>query len=177
MQPNKERDNPIPVMDVQRPATRPVAPSPTPTLGARPTVFTPSRQQTRPATMEYTRPRSGSTEAPFSQTPQTGVETPSLKPKKSKKGLVIGVFALLFVALAGFGGYYFFVINKKPVKDAIQSTPAPEVKPAEVTDSAKIQATPEGVDKAVQEIDKQLDSQNDAQDFSADDVSDNGLGL
>ena len=95
MQPNKEQNNVTPVMDIQRPTQTPPSPQ------ARPTsVFTPSSQQTRPATMEYTCPRMDtSTVRSISTISQQDIAMN--KPKKSKKGLIISLFVLLFVGLSG----------------------------------------------------------------------------
>lgn len=159
-------------MDIQRPNTTPPSPQP---LDRKPTVFTPNGQQTRPATMEYTRPRPDTTQPTYSQTPSPEQQAPVSKPKKSKKGLVFGVFMLLFVGLIGTGTYYYLAIYKKPAVVAPQ--PAPETKQPESADSTSVQATPEGVDKTTQDIDQQLNSQNDTQDFAPNDVNDSSLGL
>lgn len=173
MQPNKEQNNVTPVMDIQRPSQTSSSSQPRPT-----TVFTPSSQQTRPATMEYTRPRAD-TQNSFDQSPQISQQDISVnKPKKSKKGLIIGLFVVLFIGLSGAGAaYYYMAIYKKPAPQA-QPQPVAETQPTETTaDSTTVQATPDGVDQTVEDIDQQLNSQNDTQDFPSNDVSDSNLGL
>ena len=172
MQPNKEQNNVTPVMDIQRPTQTPPSPQ------ARPTsVFTPSSQQTRPATMEYTRPRMDTSTA-FDQSPQISQQDIAMnKPKKSKKGLIISLFVLLFVGLSGAGAYYYMAVYRKPASQP-QPQPVAETQPTETTtDSSTVQATPDGVDQTIEEIDQQLNSQNDTQDFPSNDVSDSNLGL
>ncbi len=157
-------------MDIQRPSA-PGTPQPSPVQ--QPTVVSPSGSLSRPATMEYTRPRPEDPAAPsFTPAPQPEPMTEP-KQKKSKKGLVIGLFVTLFVGLAAAGaGYYFMVYNKSEPAPVQNETPvATEAEPA------KIEATPEGVDAATDEIDKQLNSVDDSQDFTNNDVSDDTLGL
>ncbi len=175
MQPNnKEQNNVAPVMDIQRPTQTSPSPQPRPT-----TVFTPSSQQTRPATMEYTRPRMD-TNTTFDQSPQISQQDINMnKPKKSKKGLIISLFVLLFVGLSGAGAYYYMAVYKKAASQPQpQPQPVVETQPTETTtDSSTVPATPDGVDQTVEEIDQQLNSQNDTQDFPSNDVSDSNLGL
>lgn len=170
MQPNKDENQFTPVMDVQRPSST-MPPS------RQPTVVSPSGPLGRPATMEYTRPRPDDPSTPsFAPEPQpqsTQFSAPQ-KQKKSKKGLVIAIFVVLFLGLAaaGAGYYYFALYNKSEPAPAQNAQPAP----AE-TESTAIEATPEGVDNATEQIDQQLNSLDDTQDFTNNDVSDDGLGL
>lgn len=156
-------------MDIQQP-TAPPPSSPQ----QQPQVFQPSGSFGRPATMEYTRPRPDEPSSPsFTPTPRPAqFEAP--KQKKSKKGLVIALFVILFLGLAAGGGayYYFTMYKKETVVPAQNTTPAPTE-----TESSTVEATPEGVDKATEQIDKQMNSVDDTQDFTTNDVSDDGLGL
>lgn len=170
MQPNNGDNQMRPVMDIQRPTvSAPPQPQPSPNIKA------PSGSINRPATMEYTRPRPGDPTAPsFTPTP---MQQPNLaespKPKKSKKVLIIVLFVVLFLGLTVAGaGYYFAVMNKK------EPTPAQpvETQPTD-TKSDKLEATPEGVDKSVEQIDQSLNSIDDTQDFTSNDISDPSLGM
>lgn len=159
-------------MDIQRPSS-----SVPPRSPQGPTVISPSGSLGRPATMEYTRPRPDDPSAPSftpEPQPQSGQFAAPAKQKKSKKGLIIAVFVILFLGLtaAGAGYYYFTVYNKDKAEPAQSTAPAP----AE-TESTTIEATPEGVDKATEQIDQQLNGLNDTEDFTTNDVSDDGLGL
>ena len=175
VQPNNNDNQPTtPVMDIQRPTVQ-APPQPQPTQ--QPTVISPSGSVSRPATMEYTRPRTDSTTSPsFAPVAQPFSEQTanSQKIKKSKKGLIIGVFVVLFLGLAiAGGGYYFMVYNKKTEPAPVQNTePAPAT-----TEPAVVDATPEGVDQTTEQIDQQLNSVDDTQDFTTDDVSDTSLSI
>lgn len=173
MDPNREEYSTpgTPVMDIQRPSSQPPAPQ-------GPTVIQPSNSLNRPATMEYTRPRPDDPNAPsFTPEPSQAFTPPvggsSVKPKKSKKGLVITLFILLILGLGAAGGaYYYFKVYKKPVPVPAVTTETPA--PAQ---SDSIEATPEGVDKVTDSIDQKLNGVNDTEDFKPNDVSDDGLGL
>lgn len=168
MPPNKQE--PGPVMDIQRPNTLSSAPK-------DPTVIAPANPLGRPATMEYTRPRSQDPATPNvpSQTEQRINESPfkpAPKPKKSHKGLWISLIILLFVGIGGAGAYYYFMVmnNEDPV-------PVPAATQTQTEDVTKIEATPEGVDATTESIDKSLGGLDDTADYNPDQVSDDSLGL
>ncbi len=187
MQPNNNRNNAdnqfTPVMDIQRPSSVPPA-QPTPRSNPYNATQQPTAEiNTRPATMEYTRPRPGgpanNVAAQFNSNPvmQAGMQpAPMSEQKKSKKGLVIALFlATLFLIVGGGGFYYYVAVAKKsPVADQ-QTAPVVDEKPTENT--SKIEATPEGVDKVITDLDQQMNSLDDAQDFNANDVSDDSIGV
>ncbi len=156
-------------MDVQHPTSAPPSPP------QQPTVIQPSGSYGRPATMEYTRPRPDDPSTPnFAPTPQPAQFTAPAKQKKSKKGLVLAIFIILFLGLAAGGaGYYYFAVYKEEKVVPVENTP----QPATETEPTTIEATPEGVDKATEQVDQQLNGLDDTADFTANDVSDDGLGL
>lgn len=175
MQPNNRPTRPGagPVMDIQR---------------QRPSVQQPFRGNgmSRPATMEYTRPRSNyDTSSPGVPTMPTEVSQPAAdpsllqtqpvannRPKRSKKPLVITLIVVLLLAAGAAGAYYFFMLNDDVAGPPPVSTPATvEEEPA------VIDATPEGVDRVVEIIDESLDSIDDDADFSPNDISNDSLGL
>lgn len=165
MQPSNKDNNPgSPVMDIQRPS--------------QPTVIKPAGPLGRPATREYTRPRSDNPIGDpfsFSDQPQNMSSTPQpvvSKPKRSKLPLIILVLVLL--TAAGGGAYYYFMIMKKDTAPVANTQPQPTA-PAE--DTNKIDASPDSIDKVTNEIDENLNSINDTEDFKPDDVSDDALGL
>lgn len=181
MQPSRDDNQFSPVMDVQRPV-RPQSQAPSPqqfqpqgsAVGQQPqqpnTVVS-----SRPATMEYTRPRPGELSAPsFSPEKQTE-QYVAPKTKKSKKGPVIALFIVLLLALIGGGGgyYYFAVYSDSKVTPTVVEKP----QPVEEANTSKIEATPEGVDKATEQIDQTLNSLNDTEDFKPNDLSNDNLGL
>lgn len=168
MQPNRNQNQPTPVMDIQRP-TQSSPPS---------QVISPTLD--RPATMEYTRPRTNNGNNAPNQyqnfAPQQDMSfAPTAVPKKSKKGLIITVAIVLFlIIMGGTGAYYYFAVEgKTPVAQETLPPAQTETEPSTKT----IEATPEGVDLVTAEIDKQLSTTDDTQDFSANDVSDSNLGL
>ncbi len=175
MQPNKNQGQPTPVMDIQRPSSS----------GLQPSKMSPTPINNRPATMEYTRPRTtnGSLNTPNQNVNFTPQPDPSFNPKpsteKSKAGLVITAVIILFlIVMGGSGAYYYFAVESKtPVVS--ETTPKPTEPTADEQESEPliIEATPEGVDKVTSDIDKQLNTLDDTQDFSANDVSDASLGL
>lgn len=163
-------------MDIQRPASQPAPSMQRPNA---PTVITPND---RPATMEYTRPRpTANNEVPnnkfsFSPQPDLSFESQNV-PKKSKKSLALTVFVLLFIGLAvGGGAFYYFSVYKNK-SQPVAPAPQPAATEQPTNEAQAVEATPEGVDKTTEEIDKQLNTTDDTQDFSADDVSDASLGL
>lgn len=174
MQPSsKENIQPTPVMDIQRPSQT-----------IPPSSNTSSSINSKPATMEYTRPRTtnggGMKQAQntsFSPQPDMSF-SPIDKPKKSKSGLVlIAIVISFFVIFGGVGTYYYFAVeNKKPaIKEDQQVTSEPTE--SEATDKKSVEATPEGVDSASSSIVKQINSLDDTKDFSASDIGDSNLGL
>lgn len=183
MGPNRENEplgSSSPVMDIQRPAAT-----------GQTDIVRPASSLGRPATMEYTRPRtepssfnpantptptppSRSFVPPTSQIGDTSLppEQPVVSPKKSKKGLVMGLILFLLLAGAAAGGaYYYFVMRETADPAPVATEPAP------VEETSTIEATPEGVDKTIQSIDTNLNSVDDSADFTPNDVSDDALGL
>lgn len=166
-------------MDIQSPRVS-APPRPATSSAPEPTIVRPT-VSSRPATMEYTRPRPDDPSAPRFTPDNDQAKVQQMasysqqnqKPKKSKKGLVIGLILFLLLAGGAAGGayYYFMVMNKQEA--AVVEEPAPQPAPAE----EGITATPEGVDKTIQSIDQSLNSVNDDQDYSPNDVSDDSLGL
>lgn len=177
MQPNKEQNQASgPVMDIQRPSSQP---APSVQRPSAPTVITPND---RPATMEYTRPRpTANSETPnnkFAFSPKSDLSFESQNvPKKSKKGLVLAVFVVLFIGLAAGGGAFYYFSIYKNKSQPVAPAPQPVATDQSTIEAQAVEATPEGVDKTTEEIDKQLNTTDDTQDFSADDVSDASLGL
>lgn len=175
MQPNKRQGQSTPVMDIQKPTS----------FGSQSSKISPSPINSRPATMEYTRPRNNSDNlnAPnpnVNFAPQPDVSfTPATPPKKSKAGLVITAVIILFlVIMGGSGAYYYFAVESKtPVAQEDTTTKPTETKTEQESGPLIIEATPEGVDRVTSDIDKQLNTLDDTQDFSANDVSDASLGL
>lgn len=169
-------------MDIQRPSA-PAAPPQPPRPAVLPNTQPQPTQLSRPATMEYTRPRPNSPVNPnggpvrdipsgINQTNQS--ETP--KPKKSKKGLVIGIILFFIVmTVGGFVAYYFLVLNVAEEVVTQPQTTQTEAPAEELT--PQIEATPEGVDNATNAIDQSLNSLNDDADFPADQLTDTSLGL
>ncbi len=174
MQPNsKENKQAAPVMDIQRPSQT-----------ISPSSNTPSSINTKPATMEYTRPRT-TNGGGMNQTQNTSFYpqpdmsfSPIDKPKKSKSGLVlVAIVVSFFVIFGGVGTYYYFAVeNKKPAVKENQQV-ASEPSESEATDKKAVEATPEGVDSASTSIVKQINSLDDALDYSASDIGDSNLGL
>lgn len=176
MQPNNRSNGPV--MDIQRPnTTQPPAP-------ARPTVpqesVSASSRLGRPATMEYTRPRPGGPTQPSrfdASADQAKVhemtkdDTPT--PKKSKKGLILGVVVFLIVVLAGGAAAYYFLVMNQDQPAVVEQQP--ELAPEE--DVNAIDATPEGVDNATNAIDQSLNSLDDNADFRSDELTDSALGI
>lgn len=182
MPPNNRDDNkrPIgPVMDVQRPSSPPPQQPQT-----APRVIQPNQPSSRPATMEYTRPRPAAepaqTSSQFSpdpsRLPEDTLAPDNQKPPKQKKSIkkfvIITLVVVLIAALAGAGTYYYQQVMNKP--EPAQPQPEPQPQPVE---DGSVEATPEGVDQTVDAIDQQLNSLNDAEDFTPNDVSDQGLGI
>lgn len=178
MQPNNRSNGPV--MDIQRPSSTQPSTPPRPVVSQE--SLSTSSQLGRPATMEYTRPRPGVPNQPSrfdSSADQAKVQemaksTDQPKPKKSKKGLIIGIALFLILALGGGGAAYYFLVLNKDQPAAVEQQPAPTVEPEE--DSA-IQATPEGVDNATNTIDQSLNSLDDNADFRTDELTDDALGI
>lgn len=151
-------------MDIQRPS--------------QPTVIKPGSSLGRPATMEYTRPRLDNDTQPPSLTPVPAPAEPApqqpivSKPKRSKKPLIVLLIILLLAA--GGGAYYYFMVMNKEAAPVVTPQPEPA---APKEDANTVEATPEGVDKVIQQIDESMNSVNDAEDFKPNDVSDDALGL
>lgn len=174
---NSNGDNQFrPVMDVQRPPSAPPPQSVQSNQQQRPNQYI-GDISTRPATMEYTRPRPDIAQQ-FNANPvmQAGLQPTPPEQKKSRKGLVIAIFLSIILLTAGGGGYYYFVVvaKNKPVADQSLTQPVAQ---EEKVESDKIEATPAGVDKTIENIEQQLNNLDDAQDFNANDVSDESLGL
>lgn len=157
-------------MDIQRPTAPMQPPQP-----AR--IITPNNTLSRPATMEYTRPRPDDPNAPsFSPQPDSQRQPqPAAKPKRSKKPLVIFLVAFIVLGLAGGGAYYYFAVYKKPAAAPVAQQSAQTTQTTTSDDT--IEATPDGVDKTIQAIDKNMNTLDDTGDFTSNDVSNSNLGL
>ncbi len=170
MQPNREYEPTGGSMDGVQPP-RPASPQ-----SSSDNFIRPNQNLGRPATMEYTRPRSADGATPAN----TFAPAPEMSPSSSGKPVIktahksrvpLVILILLILVAAGGAAYYFLVMKKAPAPVA---TPAATVTTVEKT---TVEATPEGVDATVTSIDKKLNSVDDAKDFTPNDVSDDSLGL
>lgn len=166
MEPNKPKGQ-QPVMDVQRPAP--------PAGDTSPGIIQPSSDSlSRPATMEYTRPRPDGDGPDFSG-PATNIppagpsDNSTKKPKKSKKVLVFTLTVLVILAIAG-AGAYFYMAYKQETPAPVAETPV--IAPVEET----VQATPDGVDQTIDKVDQSLNALDEST-LGENDLSDDSLGL
>ena len=164
MEPNRQNnDNKQPVMDVQRPVSN--------SNGQNQVIHPNNSSLNKPATMEYTRPRQEGEGSKFTAQSRVPMDEPD-NPKKEKKSKKLMATILIAIGVLGVvGAAVFFYIGYQ------NEEPAPVATPEPVVQDDGVQATPEGVDQTIAEIDQALNSLDDTADFKPNDLSDDSLGL